>query len=1141
MLVRNNFSQKRSARIKLSYMRNFFLRHFPLFIITIFIALIAALNYTAGTFLTGGDNLHPEFNFALNIQRSIFSVWQEYQGVGLLGGMGHAADILRQLFLLPFSYIMQTDQIRWFWTFLTLFIGTAGSFYLIRRLIKHYWINDLFKIDLIALAGSLYYLLNLSTVQSYFTPFEVFTSHFAFLPWMLLSTINFFEHRNKKSALVLAITLVISTPASYVPTLFLVFIATALITSLFYFRKPRSYFNSLFKFLGIVILINSFWLLPFAFFTLTSSSTNVTAKINQMATEGIYFQNKEFGHLWDVALLKGFWFNNIEPNVSGTYTYMLDPWRNHIDKPIITFVGYLIFGIIIAGVIYAIKTRKKEGLIACAILLFSVTMLATASPPFSWFNDFLRNHVPLFGQIFRFPFTKFSILASLSFAILLSLGLIYLTSFTKKFAGRLNIPIILSSVALMIIFVWPLFKGNLFYQKEKVKIPNEYLQTFEFFKHQDSNTRIANFPQYTFWGWNFYNWGYSGSGFLWYGINQPILDRAFDVWSKDNENYYWEMNHALYSKNSALFESVLNKYDVGWLMIDKNLTSPTSPKSLFSAELNDLIKQIPSISKDRTFGNIEIYHISLKNKPNKFVSSIASLSSANSYAWSNYDQEYLGEGDYFVNNGKSNPQEYFPFRSLFTGKSQKEISFRVKDSNDSLNFEADLPEYDKPVNLKLPSPITQNNTLPINLIVQKNGSNIEIIFDLRTPDVYIKQGKSTKKIWSSSFNKSIFSISSNNSFPLNININGVSNFEIDNLADKQKTIGTTSFTVDQNNFIVLSDSKGKEIDSVVISGNDLKELFLQDESLISFNKIKPKTTLVLKIPKLNDKYSSFTINPAEKIANKESLIVNCDNFRKDYFSYFIREEEQEKLLELSSKNATPCISFYLPTLDHDQAYFLSFTSRNIEGRGLHFWALNEDEKTPLIDTYLEKNSREITPTIVLPPMEKFGKSYSLHFDNISIGNEKSGNLLGNISINPIPFYFISNLSLEKENTSLSTFDQTKISVKHPNESLYLVNLKAKQNSAISLSQAYSPYWKAYGVKDFGLFNQIFPFFGTEIKNHVEIDNWKSGWIIDQSIINNQLSIVIVYLPQYLQYFGFILTIGTVIAFLVSWLRRHKEI
>src|SRR3989338_1652492 len=109
-------------------------RLLPVTLIGFVVVLIAVLNYKPGTILTGWDNLHPEYNFAANIKRSIFAVWQEYQGLGLLGGMGHSSDLLRQIFLLIFSSFIPVTFLRFFWTFLTLFIGGVGSYFLIKNL-----------------------------------------------------------------------------------------------------------------------------------------------------------------------------------------------------------------------------------------------------------------------------------------------------------------------------------------------------------------------------------------------------------------------------------------------------------------------------------------------------------------------------------------------------------------------------------------------------------------------------------------------------------------------------------------------------------------------------------------------------------------------------------------------------------------------------------------------------------------------------------------------------------------------------------------------------------------------------------------------------------------------------------------------
>jgi hypothetical protein len=1123
-------------------MKSFLLSHFPVLFLAFLVLLIAFINYVPGTFLSGGDNLHPEFFFQMNIKRSIFSVWQEYQGLGLLGGMGHAADLLRQLFLLPFSLILETDQIRWFWTFLTLFIGSAGAYFFFLNLIERIRKQERLRAQIIALIGAVFYLLNLSTVQSYFTPFEVFTAHFAFLPWLLLATVNYLTNPDRKNLLLLSIVLFIATPAAYVPTLFIVYIIASFILGLFIIPGFKKFIKRFFKFGLVAFLVNAFWALPFLLFVLISARTNLDAKINQMATDTIYFINKEFGHIWDVALLRGFWFNNVEPNLQGEYSYMLLPWREHIYNPIVTLLGFLIFIVILIGIFAIVKKKNRFGLGMLGVFIFSITMLATATPPFSFLNDFIRDYIPFFGQIFRFPFTKFSILASLMYAFFFAYAIDYLIVSSKKNKLSIYITSLIFSTFVLIVFTLPIFTGNLFYEREKIKIPDEYFKTYEYFKNQNTNKRIANFPQYTFWGWNFYDWGYSGSGFIWYGIEQPILDRAFDVWGSSNENYYWELNHALYSKNPELFKSVLNKYDVDFLLVDKNLISPNSPKSLFINELEEIIGLIPEIELNQDFGEIEIYEFNNNNNSNNFVSSPDSILSVNDYNWSNYDQTYLNYGDYQSLNETDN-RYFYPFRELFTGRSQEDITFNVNENQEYIEFEKLLPEYDFPVKLDIPSLITENNTLPIIITARRTGNEIWINYVLQAPQIYLKKEEKYYTVWESKVKELLF----RNAYfdrETNLNINGVTNFIIPKLEDGQEiTVGASSLTLVQDNILVLSDGSGRSINNIIIPGNSLSKFFNQDESFVSLRNIEKDTFLSLQIPVLNDEYSSIKLEPAELIEKDIANVVNCDNFRKNYFAYFIKEDDEEKLLELSSKNATPCVSFYLPTLDHDQAYLIRIENENIQERGLHFWILNEDQKTAINDTYFEDNKKRNISTVIIPPYEQFGKAYSLHFDNISIGNVNSRNQLGKISINPIPYYFIANLKLVNPNISPETLNKLNLNVKHPNQSLYMIKTQnTVGNSAITLSQTHSPFWKAYSVNNFNIITRSFPFvFGDELKNHVKINNWKNGWMLKETNDkNNSNSFIIIYLPQYLQYIGFAITSGFLVFTFYLFLKSKKD-
>src|ERR1035437_3884230 len=99
-------------------LKKLLLRTWPIITILGITLLLFLRNYSANTWLIGWDNLMPEFNLGINIQRSIFAVWQEYQGLGLLGGMGHASDFIHQLGLLLMSLIIPAQLLRYTWTFL---------------------------------------------------------------------------------------------------------------------------------------------------------------------------------------------------------------------------------------------------------------------------------------------------------------------------------------------------------------------------------------------------------------------------------------------------------------------------------------------------------------------------------------------------------------------------------------------------------------------------------------------------------------------------------------------------------------------------------------------------------------------------------------------------------------------------------------------------------------------------------------------------------------------------------------------------------------------------------------------------------------------------------------------------------------
>src|SRR3989344_1261697 len=109
------------------------------------------------------------------------------------------------------------------------------------------------------------------------------------------------------------------------------------------------------------------------------------------------------------------------------------------------------------------------------------------------------------------------------------------------------------------------------------------------------------------------------------------------------------------------------------------------------------------------------------------------------------------------------------------------------------------------------------------------------------------------------------------------------------------------------------------------------------------------------------------------------------------------------------------------------------------------------------------------------------------------------------------------------------------------ESFNIVDNVKKTPSTLVLSQSFDKGWKAYEVisdkgKAKSWINNVFPFvFGRELKEHVLVNNWANGWVIDSEKLKvksarppasslagevGREKLIVVFWPQYLEYLGF---------------------
>jgi hypothetical protein len=564
---------------------------------------VAFKNYVPGTWLLGWDSLVPELNFKLNIARSLSAVWQEYQGLGLLGGMAHAADLPRQIFLLISSLFLPTSFLRYFWTFLMLCIGPLGVYFLVGK--------NSARIP--GFVSAVFYLFNLVTVQIFYTPFETFVCFYGFFPWLLYFALNYLKNGGKKRLLAFFVLSILSAGAFYVQTLFVVYVVFLSVFALEIIANKRmvGLFRSVS--LGLVTFFaNAFWLLPVLYFFLTSASIPANSHINSIATPETQLMNAARTGFTNMATLKGYWFDYFDWNKAGSYDYLYKIWIAYSNQSAVTLICLTLFVFSSLGLVLSLFKKKASfGVSFLILLVISGFMLNGGT--IAW--------IPFFSEIFRNTFTKWSNVAALVYSV--GLGyLIFIISDVFKNKNKYILSIFMAIVIVLgsIFTVWPILQGNLIADSMRLNLPSYYLDTINYFKDKDSTKRVVDFPLTDFWGWKFNDWGYRGSGFLWYGIRQPILDRAFDVWSPYNEAFYNEISHAVETINQDELRYVLNKYQVSYILFDGSIYEPGDNKpSLKIQREKDLLESSTFLSKARVFGKITVYRVNLEGA-SSFVS-----------------------------------------------------------------------------------------------------------------------------------------------------------------------------------------------------------------------------------------------------------------------------------------------------------------------------------------------------------------------------------------------------------------------------------------------------------------------------------------------------------------------------------------
>ncbi len=923
-------------------------------------------NYKPGTYLVGWDNVMPELNLKANLWRNLHAVWQGYRGLGVEDGMAHAANTVHTLFIWILSLILPQNVLRYFFHIFVHMLGGIGIYLLMRKMRKT---------EELSLAAGLLYMFNFAVVQMFFAPLEVFSIHFSSIPWLVLTATNLLEHRSKKNISLFFLASILATPQGFVPTVFiayLIVIFSLILNEILINGKKR--IKEILIILAIVLTTNSFWLFPFIHGAATQGNIIKNAKINQISSDEIFEKNRKRGNLVDVLYMKGFMVDIAENDLDERLVNIMKPWNDYTNQPIVFFLKTIGVVLVIVGLLsiifQAIKVKKMgESGYLTMVFAVSLTMLAVTTPPMSVVNDFLRNAVPLFGEAFRFPFTKFFTVYAFAYSILLILGFEYLLN-KYLHIERLKRIMTLSLTLIILLTALPAFSGNFFYKAEKIKIPSQYSEVIEYFKNENKNGRVMTLPQPTFWNWPFYKWGYRGSGFLWYGIEQPMMERPFDPWSNYNEQYFNELFYALQLGDQQLFMNVVEKYDIQFILIDDAVS--TSNKTQQYEKLVFMVEQIFPNAEKTTFAGITVFRLNRSVSPIEMKKVVTPIGSRFNNEF--LDQAKVDFGPYYYSEDNWNSSYLFP--SLFSNKTQLDLEYYVYKTPEYLTIE--------PKN-KITGFNDGNYILNTGSIL-KSEFYVPALAQVKDSELIV----SPPEAW--------------------ITIDG-EKYQVEFFKPLTLETGSNLRSVQINDQII----NPIEINRILLYStldNDLT--FINASGVINTAKmeIEPPVDVIIDLPSetLINGDISFNMEYFEMPSEYDDLEVT-NPCPEDIRTGLSVSNEENGIITLSSKFSAGCANLFLDKIPQQTGIIISAATTNLSGMPLKLLIDNPNQKSTVIDTKLNGVNPE--KNIIIPPTTSYIYSgYGLHFRNESSGLSESVNTIENIEVGYLPYRWLKTIRLE---------------------------------------------------------------------------------------------------------------------------------
>jgi hypothetical protein len=484
-------SGRKIEEVEMDSKRKIFYQSISLLLL-IFIAILPFYK----NFFYDGILVYVDMTFPLSIKRifEIFtSAWNPY------GSEENYISLMRLPWLLIFLLISEifNFSIRIFLIFLfigTFYLAGVSMYFLIYFLIENNKIvGKIWLKNFCSLVGALIYMFNPWSLNHLWTYFMYPT--YAIFPLILLLLIKLVKSGNHSLLVLLAILLTLgSTDPHGVIMMFILILVTFLFFLTFEKEvKKVSIIKNLIVLISLYISLNAHWIIPY-FFSLffkpvippylkNPASFNVNI-LNIFSKESELFKSIRLVGGWGLPI------NYPDDSLWILFSFSL---------PLLVFIFFILLSFKRDSILYLLLI----------LIVFSLFLSKGTSRPFGEIYKYLVFSFPLVGWLFRAP-DRWLIFSSLSYSIIIGLGIFYLLKSIPAKTNRKRSVYIISRVVFFVFLFCLIFYSfypiviqysqNIF---SPTKIPDEYQYLSRL--QLDPNSKAIIFPVYRPGGF-FYNW-----------------------------------------------------------------------------------------------------------------------------------------------------------------------------------------------------------------------------------------------------------------------------------------------------------------------------------------------------------------------------------------------------------------------------------------------------------------------------------------------------------------------------------------------------------------------------------------------------------------------------------------------------------